>query len=84
MRTVPQAGWAGVENGELLRRAEGVFDVFVTIDRKFGSSSRRHAQRIAVVVISAQTNRLADLRELVPSLLRAVERAAPGDWIRVP
>jgi predicted nuclease of predicted toxin-antitoxin system len=26
-------GWAGIKNGELLRRAHGVCDVFVTLDR---------------------------------------------------
>jgi hypothetical protein len=26
-------GWAGIKNGELLRRAHGMCDVFVTLDR---------------------------------------------------
>jgi predicted nuclease of predicted toxin-antitoxin system len=26
-------GWAGIKNGELLRRAHGVCEVFVTLDR---------------------------------------------------
>jgi hypothetical protein len=29
--TVPEAGWAGVKNGELLRLAQAQFDVFVTV-----------------------------------------------------
>ena len=32
--TVPGAGWAGLQNGELLSRAQADFDVFVTVDRK--------------------------------------------------
>jgi hypothetical protein len=31
--TVPEAGWAGFKNGELLRLAQAQFDVFVTVDR---------------------------------------------------
>ena len=31
--TVAEAGWAGVTNGELLRRAAGRFDLMITIDR---------------------------------------------------
>ena len=27
--TVPQAGWAGIQNGELLRLAQAQFDVFI-------------------------------------------------------
>ena len=33
VKTVAQAGWAGVKNGELLKLAEGKFDVFLTIDQ---------------------------------------------------
>jgi uncharacterized protein (DUF433 family) len=33
---------------------------------------------IAVVVLQARTNRLADLRPLVPSLLSAIEATPPG------
>jgi len=33
---------------------------------------------IALLVLQAKTNRLADLRPLVPNLLAPIERAAPG------
>jgi len=32
VKTVPEAGWAGMKNGELLRIAAGNVDAFVTID----------------------------------------------------
>lgn len=32
--TVPDAGWAGKSNGELLRLAADQFDVFVSADQK--------------------------------------------------
>ena len=31
--TVPEQGWAGKTNGELLRLAEGQFDALITSDR---------------------------------------------------
>jgi hypothetical protein len=31
--TVAEAGWAGSKNGELLRRAAGNVDVFITVDK---------------------------------------------------
>ena len=31
--TAQKAGWAGIKNGELLRRAAADFDAFVTVDR---------------------------------------------------
>ncbi len=30
VKTVPEAGWAALKNGELLGRAEQEFDVFIT------------------------------------------------------
>jgi hypothetical protein len=34
IRTAQEEGWAAFKNGELLRRAEGSFDVLVTIDQR--------------------------------------------------
>jgi hypothetical protein len=33
IKTVPQMGWAGVKNGQLLALAEAEFDVFITVAR---------------------------------------------------
>jgi hypothetical protein len=33
IHTVVEAGWSGIKNGELLRRAEVAFDVFLTAER---------------------------------------------------
>ncbi|MGZ8845968.1 MAG: hypothetical protein ACXW3C_05845 [Pyrinomonadaceae bacterium] len=33
VRTVPEMGWASIENGSLLKLAETEFDVFLTRDR---------------------------------------------------
>jgi Domain of unknown function (DUF5615) len=33
VQTVPQMGWAGKRNGELLSLAAAAFDAFITVDR---------------------------------------------------
>ena len=33
VKTLPEMGWRGLTNGELLALAEGQFDVFVTLDK---------------------------------------------------
>ena len=33
VKTVAEAGWAGVKNGELLRLAAVAFDLMITVDR---------------------------------------------------
>lgn len=54
------------------------FDVFVTVDRNLAAQQNPSAVSIAIVVLGARSNRLADLRPLVPKLLRAIEFAKPG------
>ena len=43
VRTVPQMGWAAVENGKLLTLAAKEFDVFVTVDRNLIFQQRGEA-----------------------------------------
>jgi len=83
VKTVPQAGWASTANGELLALAETQFDVFVTVDRNLSFQQRLPQFSIAVVVLRAPSNRLADLRPLVPKLLDAIPIAKHGEvtWI---
>ena len=82
-RTVPEAGWAGVRNGELLSRAELHFDVLVTVDRKMPFQQDLSRFSIAVIVLRTPSNRLADLRPLVPHLLAVLGRAKRGEatWV---
>jgi hypothetical protein len=76
--TVQQRGWAGIKNGDLLARAEKEFEAFVTVDRKLADQQDLATLQIAVVLLRAQTNRLADLRALVPELLQQLALARAG------
>jgi Domain of unknown function (DUF5615) len=78
VKTARQMGWEAIKNGELLALAEQQFDVFVTVDRNLSFQQNLAALSIAVVVLHARTNRLADLRPLVPKVLGAIESAFPG------
>jgi hypothetical protein len=71
-------GWASIKNGELLALASQKFDVFVTVDRNLSFQQNLAPLTIAVVVLQAPTNRLADLQLLVPRLLLAIASAIPG------
>ena len=42
------------------------------------------AYRFAVVVLLAKTNRIKELRPLVPQILAALDRLSPGELIRIP
>jgi hypothetical protein len=78
VKTARQMGWTTITNGELLALASQHFDVFVTVDRNLSFQQRLVAFTIAVVVIRAKSNRLADLRALVPGLLAAIASAKRG------
>ena len=77
VKTARQMSWASIKNGELLALAADHFDVFVTVDRNLSFQQRLTSFPIAVVILHAKTNRLADLRHLVPTLLRALESVQP-------
>lgn len=83
VRTVPQMGWATIRNSDLLVLAEGQFDAFVTVDRNLAFQQNLPRFSIAVIVLRARTNRLSDLRSLVPQLLETLQQAARGEvtWI---
>ena len=78
VKTAQQKGWVGIRNGQLLNLASREFDVFVTVDRNLSFQQNLDSFTIAVLVLHAKTNRLADLMPLVPALLAAIETVRPG------
>lgn len=81
--TVPEAGWAGKKNGELLRAAAGLIEVFVTVDSNLAYQQHLTSLPFAVIVLKVRSNRVQDLVPLVPEILAALESALPGQVVRV-
>ena len=78
VKTARQMGWSTIENGELLALAAKEFDVFITVDRNLSFQQHLPAFTIAVIVLRAVSNRLADLQPLVPELLTSIPEAKRG------
>ena len=76
--TVHSLGWCGIKNGELLRRASAVCEVFVTLDRSLEFQQNIKALPFGVVVVRSLSNRMAHLTPHVGSILEAASRVAPG------
>jgi hypothetical protein len=76
--TVAAQGWIGISNGKLLALAQSEFDVFVTVDRNLSFQQHLPNFGIAVILITATSNRIADLIPLVPALLASIPTAVPG------
>ena len=79
--TVPEVGWAGKDNGELLQLASLEFDVFVTADQGLQYQQNLSGYDIAVVTLVARTNRLEDLKPIVPRLLEVLPALKPGEVV---
>jgi len=78
VKTVVEAGWAGVKNGELLQLAAGLFDVLLTVDRNLEYQQNFAGVRLAVIVVHAPSNDVTVLRPLMPAVLAAIPEAKPG------
>jgi len=83
IKTVPQMGWAGVKNGQLLTLAEAEFDVFITVDRNLSFQQNLPQFDIAVVGLQASSNRLADLKPLVSRVIAILPKVVIGQVISV-
>ena len=81
--TVIGLGWAGLANGELLRRAQDLCDAFVTMDRNIEHQQNIPAPPLGVVLVRASSNRLVHLRLLVPEILGALTALRPGHIARI-
>lgn len=82
-RTVPEMGWASMQNGDLLGLAESQFDVFLTVDRNLSFQQDVSRFKIAVVVMEAKGNRYSDLQPLVADVLMVLHDVAAGHVVKV-
>ena len=82
--TAREMGWSGKRNGELLAlMRENRFEAFVTVDQNVEFQQNVKASGIAVVVLSARTNRLKELRPLASAVLHKLSTIGPGALERV-
>jgi hypothetical protein len=62
----------------LLELAAKEFDVLLTVDRNLEYQQNFAGLELAVVVIHAPSNDIADLRPLMPAVREALPNARPG------
>ena len=78
VKTARDMGWQQLDNGQLLNKADGRFDVIVTMDKSMPSQQIIARHSIAVVIVKARSNRIADLSPLLPQIQAAIGHGAPG------
>ena len=68
--SVKDAQWAGIKNGELIKKVEGNYDVFITADKNL-----RYQQNITkrtFAIVELYTNRRPFLREIDLKILDTI------------
>lgn len=76
-------GWSGFTNGDLLKKAEGEFDVFLTADNNLTFQQNLAKFNLAVIVLEPRSTRLVDTLPLMPQVLEALEIISPKVVVRV-
>jgi predicted nuclease of predicted toxin-antitoxin system len=85
VESVPLLGWAGIQNGELLRKAvEADFDALITMDGNMVHQQNLARYAIAVIALRAKSNRLDDTRPLMNQLLATLPKAKTRTLIFIP
>ena len=77
--SVQREAWAGIQNGELLKKADGSFDALILADKNL-----RYQQNLkdrSITLIELPTNRWPQLQELIPRLLESLENLQPGSYV---
>ena len=81
--TVVGRGWAGIKNGDILRRMSRDYDVLITMDHGIEFPQPIAGLPFGVVIAHAASNRLQHLRPRVPAILAAIASITPGQIQRV-
>jgi len=82
IRTVQDMGWVGTKNGELLRRAEEEFDVFVTADQKLRYQQNLSGRALAIIVLP--TNQVRTVVSLLLVIEESLKKVQPGMFLEIP
>ena len=83
IKTVPEMGWAGKKNGELLRLAEKEFNVFITLDQNLQYQQNLNKSSMAVILLSVKNNRYESIKSLVPKILSTLSHLRARQVVRI-
>jgi hypothetical protein len=76
-------GWSGKKNGELLKLAEEVFEVLVTVDKSIQYQQNLTNRQLILVTLIVAHNQISYLLPLIPRVLKELQMATPGQVINV-
>jgi len=79
IHTVQEEGWAGLENGALLKRAVEHFDVLLTVDQRLRYQQNVSSFAIGIVVIETGDTTVGNLQRVLPEIRSAIDTVMRGN-----
>src|SRR5947207_1404481 len=74
VQTVQQASWRGIKNGELLIRAAGAFDVFLTADKNNEFQHNPAKLALPIIILATDGNMWEDIERCLPQLHKLLSK----------
>ena len=82
--TAAHAKLSGLKNGALLAAAGAAgFEVIITTDQGIPYQQNLATRQISIIILCARTNRLADLKRLLPDAIRTLGSIKAGEVTRI-
>lgn len=81
--TIDEAGFKGLKNGKLLRSACALFDVLVTVDKNIEHQQNKAELTMAILILSASSNRYESILPLIPKALEALIEINKTEIIKI-
>ncbi len=81
--TVPEMGWAGKTNGELLKLAKATFEAFVTVDQNLQYQQNLKESGMAIILVVIQNNRYETFKLITPKIQKALQTIRTGQIIQI-
>ena len=82
VETAFERGWAAITNGDLIAAAEAAgFDILITADKNLEYQQNIASRRLAIIVLD--DNRWSRVHQNIASIVRSVDLASAGKFIRV-
>lgn len=82
--TIDESGFKGLRNGELIKSAsENGFEVLISVDRNIEHQQNKANLLLAVLVLTANTNRIESLLPLMAKALEVLESIKTGEIVKI-
>ena len=81
VQTVNDLGWSGIKNGELMKRIEGNFDLFITADKNIQYQQNLDDRTFSIVEVF--TNRLPLLKDWSERILETIRSVSGNEYKRI-